>query len=783
MDGILGNGIDSKLLSRIEGNELSFSSNTPSATSKPDRISQGSLHKFNHGQLERKFTDIPYDFEDDDEDREDTENGLITDANETLEYDSSGLAIPRLRNSMTPWRAVEKSSKRDSKQSSPTTSRPTTRNSLFSLEGGYNMASTSGSHELEQLQKQLTTYKLKVRTLLELIKQLNYGDDEKKVRDSFYGKLLATMSQYDEIEELKRHIFELENNNEVKQKLVTSLQEELAIIGKKLLDTKNEHAETLEYANEYLEHSEVLAKNIDDMLTLLLENLDVSEEERDALQKARQISPSFAMVKMNAVMSTFRRVLKDKKSNSLVEYEDNEDSMQPTAAIANSTAIENSQGEELLDRGTPLVNGEHVFKGVPANNNSYALDGSFIDTRLEIAIEGLHEEYEKFIQGIREKVETSASLEEVLLHKLSEQDTLLSRISTKINSDKYFAMQKVDIGETSLRTTNGSFKDSTEVHHSKVDHSRSLNSLVENLKNTIDNQNQKLELFKGQLLEFETLRKSEHRLKIELQDHRELSQVKERNWENFSSDLEKTIHVLQNEKVGLLDMVDQLSAELDIKNRELEKSGKDLKKIARSSNNQLSSHKEEIERWRKLLQDRENQISQLTYDCDHLHQMVAELKSRSSSSQRYETDFQRFKQHLLLHIEKIFATLGKILQQNSIDQSKRKLEVIRRMDTIGGLKSMQPRLESLYNFMETALESIVESYMKMIIAEKGKHRHSENNANKVEMQLRIDELERKWISERERRKLDNDAAETRIGRLEAENELLREKLYNMTIRK
>ena len=103
------------------------------------------------------------------------------------------------------------------------------------------------------------------------------------------------------------------------------------------------------------------------------------------------------------------------------------------------------------------------------------------------------------------------------------------------------------------------------------------------------------------------------------------------------------------------------------------------------------------------------------------------------------------------------------------------------MDGLTATKTMQTKLESLYNFIETAQESIVESYTSMVLLE-GERRSTEGTSSK-EMQLRIEELERKWISERERRRLDITAAESRITRLEAENELLREKLYNSTMRK
>lgn len=765
MDGISGSGTNVGFVSRTGANELSFSSNTSSHSSKLNRTSQGSIHRISGNRLGRNFTDTPYDFVEDDDER--------NEADDRLEYDTSGLAIPRLRTSMTPWRSVERTKKRESKQSSPTTSRPTTRNSLFSVDGGYTVTSSGGSNEVEHLQKQLTTYKLKVRTLLELIKQLNYGDDEQNIRDSFYGKLLATMSQYDEIEDLKRCISKLEDESQIKQKLVFSLQEELTTLRQQLLETKKEHAETLDYANEYLEHSEVLANNVDEMLTLLMDNLNVSDEERDALQKARQISSSFAMVKMNAVMSTLKSFLKELKSNQGFQDGVNADKSSSDAAIANSTTIDDME-KATVSNQSPVMSNEN---DATARDTSCVIDESIIDTRLEIAIEGLHEEYDRFIQSIREKMESSADLEKLLLNKLSEQDRLLGRISTRVKGD-----QNSDSHSIENKVTNYDSSAISRMSESYQDHIDDLNTLVDQLKTNLDEKNGDLELLKDRLQEFISLQKSEQRLKMELQDHVELSKVKERNWENFTNDLEKTVNILQTEKIRLLDIVDQMNAEMDLKVEKLHKATLNLKQSLQLSNNQVSALKKENKNREHSLQENSNKINSLTTECSNLQKVVSEYKKRTSWSQKYEREFQRLKQHLLLHLETMFGTLGKILQQKSIEQSKRKLEVIRRLNGINEVNLVQSKLESLYNFAETALESIIDSYMRMIIAEKGKSRQS-SSGNNIEMQLRIEELERKWVSERERRKLDNDAASMRISQLEAENELLREKVYDMTIRK
>lgn len=760
---------------RIDGNTLSFNSGTHVKGFSPVGVSPSHNGNFRMNRNDAvDITQRPY-------------VGLQRDVDilddEDLTYDSSGLAIPRLRESMTPWRTTESKIKKDPKlhasraatlvdNQSPTNSRPETRNSLFSLDGAYTVASST-TNDLEHLQKQLTTYKLKVRTLLELIKQLNYGDDEQKNRDSFYGKLLSTLSQSDEVDELRKQLTHVKNNNGIKQKRIDELENDISQLSEQLASTKKEHAETLEYANEYLEHSELLAKNIDEMLYLLLENIDLPNEERDALQKTIQISSSFAMVKINALMTTFSRVLQDLKSSGLksqeVEVPEHDRNNSATIeAIANSTGINEVAGS------MEAVNEE--------KNDEFSINESAIDTRLEVVIEGLHQEYDKFFHGIRSKIEKSAELEKLLLSRLSQQDKLLSRIAAASDMDSQQQdshCQKHDsilssIDETSKRA-------SLELSKSYKDHIDNLNSLVHALNSTMSEKNAELQQLKRQLKDQELLRKTEQKLKNEIKEYKDMCKLKENNWESFANDLEESVRVLQIENDQMSEVVNQLHSELKMKEDEIEEISASLQETQRRVRDISNLHREDKLEFRNELSDKMREIESLNEERDQIRVFISETEKTSMHRQKYAREFQCFKDHLLLHLEKVFNTLGKILQQTSVDQSKRKLEVIRRMDGLTATKTMQTKLESLYNFIETAQESIVESYTTMILLE-GERRSTEGTSNK-EMQLRIEELERKWISERERRKLDITAAESRISRLEAENELLREKLYNSTMRK
>lgn len=86
------------------------------------------------------------------------------------------------------------------------------------------------------------------------------------------------------------------------------------------------------------------------------------------------------------------------------------------------------------------------------------------------------------------------------------------------------------------------------------------------------------------------------------------------------------------------------------------------------------------------------------------------------------------------------------------------------------------------------MDSIVEEHAVLLLKEKGRIKRASLYGESSEtdegfnrhVQLRIEELERKWIAERERRKLDGRAAEGRISQLEQENENLHEQIRELT---
>lgn len=683
---------------------------------------------------------------------------------------ASGLTLPRLRDSMTPWRVLEKPvgttkyrrgrSNTSLDVLSPVNSRPATRNSLFSVDGAYTVTSSSASNEFDCLQKQLTTYKLKVRALLELIKQFNYGGEGLENNESFYKKILSTIAHDEDIEELKNQLHEVRNGSDAKSKIIADLKDQLADLDGKLAHTKEEYAETLEYANEYIGLNDQITTCIDEMLKMLIENLELSPEERNHLEETRRTSSEYAVAKMNALTITLGKTLDDLKNNHISHQglEQSKESMENEAAIANSTRIDLPE----ID-----VSGE---KNAPVNDSA-------MDTRFEMAIEDMHEQYDSFVKGIQRKLDKSAELESALSDKLAEQAGILEMM--RVEGLGGTQEEKVELQKhTSLLTSMDDLSRHASIDLSKSyqDHVDSLNNLVQTLKSTVTDKTYELQNLKEQLRNQEKLRKSEQRSREDLQTLKEISKQKEITWEEFISDLEKSIDHLQSEKEELLKESNELNETakyLKKENIRLEDALQNASRTSEVYNEQRSQLTHEL----KVITD---ELVNIKDENNALHKLAFNVEVISSTVQKQESEFQKFQGHLLLHLDNIFKTLSKILQKKSIEQSKRKLQVLYRANGLSEAKIMQPKLESLYNFIETALESIVESYMVVILTEKDKVNSSKGHEK--EMQLRIEELERKWVSERERRKLDSNAADMQISKLEAENEALREKLYNMTIR-
>ncbi|CAI4054222.1 hypothetical protein N7582_000016 [Saccharomyces uvarum] len=260
--------------------------------------------------------------------------------------------------------------------------------------------------------------------------------------------------------------------------------------------------------------------------------------------------------------------------------------------------------------------------------------------------------------------------------------------------------------------------------------------LISQLKQKIQSQSVMMEEFEHMRENFNKMEQNEKILTKELETLTKINKLKEHNWDSYINDLEKQVNDLQLDKSEEFQIVQAQLDKLDLENYELK-----------------------------------NQINT--------------LDSQNLVLSQYETNFIKFNQNLLLHLHNVFHILQKILQESSIIQFDRKMKSINSIpNALKNLNVIQPKLESLYTFIETALESIIDSYISSLIATGSSEQQERDEVieppNK-ELNLRIEELQRRWISERERRKLDANASEARIRTLEQENESLRSKLFKLSI--
>ncbi|CEP64878.1 gamma-tubulin complex subunit SPC72 LALA0_S14e01310g [Lachancea lanzarotensis] len=654
--------------------------------------------------------------------------------------------IPRLSVSMTPWRTSgpkEHSfdtlhhsyvdSNRGSEpphplptlDASPLNSRPRTRNSLFSEYGlsstATASASASSSAEIENLQRQLTTYKLKLRILTELLREINYTRDGSAedgiTRNQTYAKLIEKLPGPDKAGDIPKELNELRQTLDMKNKELIELKQEL-------VSSNEEYRTALNDINSYLEHSDVIAGNIDELLGLFSANLTLSPEETDALEKARGISNNFVDLKINALASTIRRFLSIYSSSQNQETQD----------FTNSTTYE----ENLAT-------------------------SHFLDPRLEGAIETMHEEYNGFLRSLQDKMMHCAETERILEQKLDKQKDLLAEFATfydnrapRDNEDERLHRNE---GDDHLATTalDVNPQSSTNVDYSGSDvvkDRRSAEHQVSNSENEIDGKFAKSFDLEGSLtneVAFNKWLDEKQRLMSQL------------------SAADTEIRLLTTEVESLKSENSLLRTESDNALADLEKT---LKRAVRKSglyiseNREMHSHVLAMEHELQIITNQNQELQKGALNIGRDHSLL-------------ENEYQKFRNHLLLHLNKVFDVFEKVLQKHSINQAKGKLKALEDFSANDNHRVSHAKLESLYVFIETAVNTIVEEHAKILLKEKEKRSSrlpsQEEDPNK-NSSLRIEFLERKWVAERERRKLDAAAAEYRILRLEDENKKLRQRL-------
>ncbi|SCU96114.1 LAMI_0F05248g1_1 [Lachancea mirantina] len=627
-------------------------------------------------------------------------------------------------------------------QGSPTGSRPITRNSLFSdevLSSAAATASVSTSAEIEHLHKQLTNYKLRLRVLTEYVREMDY--DSEKVPENTTGlesrrhaldKFIGSLEEQYKPTDASPNVMALQTTIEDKNKEIIALKQEL-------ISTKNEYTAVLEDINSYLEHSDVIAANIDEMLERFIQNREITKAEKDALESARNLSPNFLDVKINALSINVENVLTELVHFSQSQLEINGDS-----SIANHSQL--------------------------------------MDSRLENAIEDMHYEYRTFLTGVGSDLEKGSHLQDVLERKIRTQNDLLAEmmqlsqtIHTEISSIKPPSPSDITEDEPILQDINNEEQELSQNAKPEVSSPtiEATDTSVSRVSQDIDSQQSSPVSHKGMQHSISNITdspKSGDPLSCDRELQSSSNAERKNLWDQIealksaNANLQKEMEILQAEKSDV-----DIEAENNL--IELEKA---LKRAVRNSGIFVNENQRLEDHVKKL----ETTIRSIEQQKTDLFEKLRISQENGSNSKKTEQNFQKLKRHLLLHLHKIFDTFNKILQESSIDQAKNKLSNLEHVTLPKDFKLMHSKLESLYVFIEAATDSIVEEHAAMLLDEKD--RGGERSDVKT-LKLRIESLEHKWIAERERRRLDSEAAEDRIFRLEKENQILRERFNNISL--
>lgn len=424
-----------------------------------------------------------------------------------------------------------------------------------------------------------------------------------------------------------------------------------------------------------------------------------------------------------------------------------------------------SSGNLLADQGT-----------ISPLNDSRLDNSEVLDSKLELAIETMHEKYHDFLQSIQLKLEKNDNLEKALKDKFQQQKLLLesmSNIEHERTSQQipplYLQRSQSDLFSS---IDDLSKRASIELSKSYQDHVDALNSMLQNYKRELEDKEKQLGELRSQLRNsYNTNTELDLANKI-----KEQSLTLEENsarWHTQRIEYESRIEVLQDEKKDLSQKLIDAQAQMQMLEARTEEDVMELRKKLKTALRKSTYYMDD----NQLLQE---QLEELGNDHHILQDEIIKLRehvNKFSDADKGSQQLTIIKSKLLDHLRAIFGSFEKVLQKESIDQAFNKLHNLEQLDSAKFFKKTIAKLDSVFFFIESAIESIVTEHVDLLLNEKEEWSGSSQN-DEVEKQskLKIDELRKKWIGERERRKLESEAATNRINMLQLENQRLREQL-------
>lgn len=596
-------------------------------------------------------------------------------------------------------------------------------------------------HTMESLRGQLAAYKVRCTALEEIIKNINMDGND----NTFYQQLLNILRQDEQYQRCQDELNDLRSDYGLLQKKYSILQDDYKL--------------TLNMADEHLKDYDTLNQLCNTVLDQFIEN------GMQDLKEIRDRDSNFANLKLQTINDNLLKVF-----------------------------------NQLRDHEASVMQ----------------------DTKLENLFDFLQEQYDKFIKDVNDKLSVSLKLQDLIQDKFDKQQQIHLQQLELIKNNKEPLLTKLN--KRTLSNTQNMLKNMESKILDGDSYSigeKNSNNKINSSNNDTNTPNATCDLRSTEINKLDTLdktneisnyKKSLSKLELninKLNDIRNQSSNIDINANQLLDDLSdsdesKLLPIIESSKIFNLNGNDEnklIKLEkmlLSLNEMLLEKESTDKLPIEQITE---QINKFSLQNYNSLQDNIDNKLSKLVLPQDLIFQLtenledinlqlkensmesnkqlelinslkidnqnlIQELQKEQLTTSNNELNLISFERTLSIHLKNIFHILQKILQQDSIDHSFKKLRLIDGSVGLKFLKYMEPKFESLLQFIESALESIINSYTKFIIATNTSPLSEISTQQQIDNQLRIDELQRRWQMEREKRKLDQKVAETRIDNLE-----------------
>lgn len=724
--------------------------------------------------------------------------------------------LPKIHPDTTPWRKLRPQSALPSKE--PQTQQlsvnfmkslfdddndavrsPTRSVSLFentSNSDSIGTTTVTTSYEIENLKKQITNYKLQLRLLTEFIRNI--------IRNTGSGEVL------------KNDIMErLERENDIlfgeREKLQKDLKD---TIGQHEQDESEKLAEKMKEIVE-LKNDLIATRDLNAELNSYIDELKARTEDQErVIDKSNDDSDKWESL-INGVLTLLLDFLRGESAKAALQTRDQSHSIDTKLKVLSLSVNEVLENYERLS--------ENISKtsGYDAETISSFIEESQIKIKSSKKIEqdlrkltneqadtlsSLKTEFSSLQVQFKENLLFVASLKKLLAEKrakIAELNEVVIRLEAQLEEQSAFQS-----------TNTGNEKEAKLLRNRltiiKTNHSKE----IESLHSEIDNLNLKIDEMgsKGRVIALD--QNSSHRssdleaLETEIQTLKQRLDSKDDHAESAISNLKNLLRQTKEDYTALLQDYSHLERVLKESQSELQGKDKEYRKklehAAKELNLAVAKQRTLAAEKSKLtfaIEELKREHSLLKLNNSTLTEKVGKLSYQVSQLTNYELGFNSLFQLQTSNFQNLLHHFESILEESSVNQAQQKLNKLD--DANLDFDQVHGIMRSLFSYFENATSSLISDHSQLLVNSNMDYKDSQSEISDLKRQidslneelqwyivnfkgdqndlsprskLRVNELEKRRKAERERRKLENQAAEETIRRLEKENKELKEKL-------